>query len=424
MGNKIIKDIWGLYGFGSNPFSTSPILVKGGDIPLECFVGREDQIKQLGKILGSKGGSRSLVYGDIGVGKTSFVNIVRHHAIKSGYFTPFKEIAIRSDWTPDDFILNTLAGIFATLQVLKDKPISNETYSKLDTLIDVAFSDTNLSVEILGFGGGYSKNRKSPSRITSLALTDFFTQVCQEIVEKTNHDLIIHYNNVELLSEKDIHKLFENLRDFFQIQGVNFVFVGNLTVKGYFQSITRFSSIMSDTPIHIETFTLEEINEILLKRFESMKIEDLEYVIPYTKGCLKILFDLWGGNIRNILNSLSTAVCEVTEEKPIIVDENLLAKTLKSVLEKRYYPQLTPRAKDVLNEIAKRDEITNKGLSDILDLPRSNISQYLRDLEQAGCIYLRRKTGKDKFWSADSAIKWQLLKEEKSVQKSIYTFIH
>ena len=56
MVNDIIKDIWGLYGFGSNPFSTSPILVKGGDIPLECFVGREEQIKQLGKILGSRGG--------------------------------------------------------------------------------------------------------------------------------------------------------------------------------------------------------------------------------------------------------------------------------------------------------------------------------------------------------------------------------
>lgn len=77
---------------------------------------------------------------------------------------------------------------------------TSETYSKLETLIDVGFSDTNSSLE-------------------------FFTQVCQEIVKKTNHDLIIHYNNVELLSEKEIKELFENLRDFFQIQGVNFVFV-------------------------------------------------------------------------------------------------------------------------------------------------------------------------------------------------------
>jgi len=56
---EIIRDIWELYGVRSNPFSTAPILVKGGIIPLECFIGRQEQTKQLGKILGSKGGSRS-----------------------------------------------------------------------------------------------------------------------------------------------------------------------------------------------------------------------------------------------------------------------------------------------------------------------------------------------------------------------------
>ena len=44
---EIIRDIWELYGVRSNPFSSAPILVKGGIIPLECFVGRNEQIKQL-----------------------------------------------------------------------------------------------------------------------------------------------------------------------------------------------------------------------------------------------------------------------------------------------------------------------------------------------------------------------------------------
>jgi len=422
MSTEIIRDIWELYGLRSNPFSTSPILVKGGNLPLECFIGRQEQIKQLGKILGSRGGSRSLVFGDVGVGKTSFVNVVRHYAIDKGYFSPFKEIATQSDWTSDEFILNTLAGIYATLQVLKNRPISRDTYSRLEALLDVGFSDTNLNLEILGFGGGIAKDRKMATSITSFALTNFFAHVCQEIIEETNHEIIIHYNNLELLSEKNIKNLFENLRDFFQTDGIHFVFVGNLTIKGYFHSIPRFSSIMTDTPTNIETFTLDEIKEIIRKRFETMKIEGLEYVVPFTEDCLKILFDLWGGNIRHILNSLSTAVYELTEEKPVIIDENVLARTLKSVLDKRYYSRITPRAKDVLMEIVKRKEITNKALSDKLEIPRSNISGYLKDLEQAGCIHLRRKTGKDKFWSADPSIKWALLKEKKDVQKSLQAF--
>ena len=171
---------------------------------------------------------------------------------------------------------------------------------------------------------------------------------------------------------------------------------------------------MTDTPIIIEVLTLEEIDELIKKRFEAMRIEDLEYVIPFTEDCLKILFELWGGNIRHILNSLSTAIQELTEEKTIMLDENTLAKTLKSVLDKRYSSKkITPRAKDVLMGIVEREEITNKGLSDLLNLPRSNISQYLKELEETGYVYLRRKTGKDKFWSADPTLKWNLLKEKK-----------
>ena len=60
MENDCLKDIWELYGVKENPFSTSPILVIGGAIPIESFVGRGEHMKRLSKILGSKGGSRTL----------------------------------------------------------------------------------------------------------------------------------------------------------------------------------------------------------------------------------------------------------------------------------------------------------------------------------------------------------------------------
>ena len=104
-----IPNIWELYGVKENPFATSPLLVKGGIIPLDSFVGRADEIKRLTKIIGSRGGSRTLVYGDVGVGKTTFVNVIRSHAYEKGFFTPFKEIAVQEDWSPMEFILNTLS---------------------------------------------------------------------------------------------------------------------------------------------------------------------------------------------------------------------------------------------------------------------------------------------------------------------------
>ncbi len=236
-------------------------------------------------------------------------------------------------------------------------------------------------------------------------------------------EIIIHYNNLELLPETKLRKMFENLRDFFQTPGVHFVFVGNLSVNSSFQSMPRISSILTDTPILIETLKINEIEEIIKKRFESLRLsEDLNYYMPFTHESLLSLFELWGGNIRNILNSLSTAVLEVTQERPLVLDKNALAITLKNVLEKRYLSRLQNRTKEVLLEMVKHDEITNKGLSDKLKIARPNISSYLKDLQTEGLVILKRKNGKDKYWAVEPKVKWILLEEDKD-QNSLYPFL-
>jgi hypothetical protein len=59
---------------------------------------------------------------------------------------------------------------------------------------------------------------------------------------------------------------------------------------------------------------------------------------------------------------------------------------------------------------AKKGEITNRGISEISKLDRSNVSSYIhQELEKHSCVYLKRKTGKDKFWSVRPEIKWMLL---------------
>lgn len=419
----VVTNIWELYGVKENPFSTSPILVTGGNIPLDSFVGRTENVERLGKIFGSKGGSRTLVYGDVGVGKTTFVNVVRSFAMKKGFFTSFKEIAVQDEWDPMAFVLNTLSSIYSTLKLLKNCPVSKESLKKLETLLEIGVSDYNIGVSIAGIGGEVGHDRKTTSSLTTITVQSFFQSIISEIVKKTGNDVIIHYNNLELLPEQKFERLFNNLRDFFQTPNVHFVFVGDLTVHSNFQTIPRISSILTDTPLQIETFTLDEIKRILFKRFKALRIsDDLNYVIPYTDNALVSLFELWGGNIRNILNSLSTAILELTNEMPVTLDENLLAVTLRSVVEKRYLPNLTPRAKGVLLEMVKHTEITNKSLSEKMKIASSNVSKYIKDLQTAGCVYLRRKNSRDKFWSAEAKIKWMLLKHRDRSQKTLTSF--
>ncbi|HLD42944.1 MAG TPA: winged helix-turn-helix transcriptional regulator [Candidatus Nanoarchaeia archaeon] len=411
--NNDIQDIWELYGVKENPFSISPIMVMGGAIPIDSFVGRGEFIKRLSRIIGSKGGSRVFVYGDIGIGKTSFVNVVRSSAVQKGFFTHFKEITTQDKWTPDEFVLNTLSAIYSTLKLLKEKPVSKDTYDRLESLFEIGKTSISAGISVAGFGGNYASQKKSPDVLPSVSLQSFFAELIEEINNNTKKEVIIHYNNLELMSEKKIRSLFGTLRDYFQTKGVHFIFIGNLTAFSILQSVPRFSSILSDTPFHIETLIYNEVIEVIRKRFEGLRIsEKLNLIYPYNEHCLKILYELMDGNIRDILNSLSTAVFHATTESPVKLDKNKLARVLNEVLEKRYLNRLTPREREVLGEIIKHKEITNKALSDKLKIPRSNISNYIKDLENSGCVFLRRKNGKDKFWKADPKIKWLLLKED------------
>lgn len=418
--NNHLEDVWELYGVRENPFSTSPILVMGGSIPIESFVGRGDQVRKLSRIIASRGGSRTFVYGDIGIGKTSFVNVVRNSAFDKGYFTHFKEITTQDKWSADELILNTLSAIYSTLKLMKQKPISDATYKKLESLFEIGRKSFAGGVSIAGFGGNFESNQ-STEIISSVSLQSFFSEVVEEINDITKKEMIIHYNNLELVSEKKIRHLFDTLRDFFQTRGVHFIFIGNLTAYSILQSVPRFSSILSDLPLQMGTLTYAEVKEIIKKRFESLRInKNLNLINPYTDDCLQTLYELMNGNIRDILNSLSTAVFHATAETPILLDKNRIANVLKRVLEVEFFAKITPKEKQVLLEIVKHDEITNKSLSDRLKIPRSNISSYIKSLENNGCVFLRRKNGKDKFWKADPKIRWSLLKE--TPQKSLAAF--
>lgn len=418
------ESLWELYGLKTNPFATSPLLVKGGLLPIDCFHGRADELTRLNKIFASAGGSRILVYGDVGVGKTSFVNYARYGATKKGHFTPFKEIGVQGDWDANSFIMNTLYAIYSTMKLQRKQVLDSATLGRLEGLVDITNTRSVMTgMNVAGFGINFDRTHPSSKSSTMMAIMDFFQDVIQEIVEKTGRDIIIHYNNLERIPETATRKLFEDLRDFFQTDNVHFVFVGNLTVNNIFQSMPRVSSIMSDTPIVLNEFLLDDIEEIIRKRIYALKIPNLNPVPPYNKEAIETLYGLYGGNIRNILNSMSTAIIEIADERPVILNKNLLANTLRFVVEKRYLSKQPPRAKDVLQEMVKHDEITNRHLSAKLNIARSNVSTYVRELEKAGCIFLRRKDGKDKYWSVEAKIKWMLLQPDDNLQKAINDFM-
>src|SRR3989344_5268458 len=84
--------VWAKYGLRESPYSTSPIRILS-ILPIEkVFCGRTEDVKKLKRIITSKNSTRTLIIGDFGVGKTTFVNYVRwlfaiRPSIESKYLT-------------------------------------------------------------------------------------------------------------------------------------------------------------------------------------------------------------------------------------------------------------------------------------------------------------------------------------------------
>lgn len=412
-----IAPIWQLYGFRANPFVTSPLLVSGGVLPLTSFTGRTAELRLLLKLFSSEGGGRTFVFGDVGVGKTTLVNYARAIMYKKGTFTPFDEIGIESDLDSNSFILETLASIYDTMIRLPKRPLTDTTLRKLQNLVDINNTRTNgVGFSILSVGANISSETTTPPQVIRQSLKTFFKELILEISGHTNNrDVIIHYNNLENLKEKYIKGLFEDLRDFFQTPNVQFVFVGNSVVWNLLQGMKRVSSIVATTPIIVRTMSYQEVEELLNKRFKGMRVQGgTGYIIPYDGEVLKTLYGLYNGNIRYILNSLSTATIRITNNRPVVLTNVELATILNKTVNEEVLSAkvIAPRAKEVLFRILENDEMTNKGLSNALKISRPNVSKYVNELVDAGCVELKRQNGKDKYWTVLPHIKWLKLKAE------------
>lgn len=405
------ESVWELYGLRGNPFFTSSLLVKGGVLPIDSFYGREDELNQLIRIFALSGGSRTFVNGDIGVGKTSFVNFARSKMTERGFFSPYKEILVRKNWDANDFILNTLNAIYSTLRLSRHLGLDEKTFQKLEQTTKLAEIESGPETNTIPEKPLFKRIKKKKAEV-NYHFVELLKEVAKEISSKTGKDLIIHYDNLDELNENYLTGLFEEGKEVFRIPNVDFVFVGNLTIEAMFKKIPKASSALSDTSITLPDFSEEEIEKILRKRIEALRIrEDINCVIPYKSEVIKLLMQAYGGNIEHILDSLSNAITELGCEKAVILDAQNIQHTLRRFIEKRYLNNIQPRAIDVLLQALKHDESTNKQLATSLDMARSNTSKYIKELQENGCIYLRRKDGKDKYWSVNPKIKWLSLKQ-------------
>ncbi|MBI2147192.1 AAA family ATPase [Candidatus Woesearchaeota archaeon] len=411
------EDIWELYGLNNDPFFTEPLSLFGGVDIRVGFVGREEEVRRLQVLISGSGGGRILVTGNVGVGKTTFVNFVRASAPPKQFFTPLKEIQTQPEWTGTDFILNTLAAIHNTIKLRSDldsEQISQDVWKKLELLVDIVErKDRNFSLDVLAVGVGYGTNTTinvpTPT-INSLHL--FFEQLVAEIQKMGFRQVILSYNNLEIIEQKDLTKLFNSIRDFIQTKNTKFILIGGGTVSETINSIPRVQSIMSESPISLQNLSLSQVKELLDKRMRYLSISGLVPKKPYKDDAISALYSLYDGNLRFILNAMSTSIKEIVRDIPLVVTADDIKQILPEVAKSRWINKLTPQEQEVLMYILHNGEVNNKKIATDLKKLKQNISPITKKLKDLSAIR-SRVDGTEKFFTVESDIKWFLLENER-----------
>ena len=104
--------LWQPFGLRSSPFFQDELKPSAtAERPISLFVGRRREVERLTRRLVSDSASRTIIEGDAGIGKTSFVNRLKSEVFAHGIASHEHPIRITSDMTWPVFVREALRTV-------------------------------------------------------------------------------------------------------------------------------------------------------------------------------------------------------------------------------------------------------------------------------------------------------------------------
>jgi len=392
---------WEEYGLEKNPFEAIPV-EKNGVVPLETFEGRTKERQVLKQIIETKCRSLNLVFGDPGVGKTSFGNYVRQKMLKDNYFTTLKEVDCQPNQSTSEFIVDILYHIYSTIERTEQTNLE-----KVKKIIQPIYDSCI--------------NNNGAAKFSYAYLEDILRKVGGEIKKSGLNGIIIHANNLEnFVQEGDVKfkKFLSAARDLFLMDGYHYIFIGNKEATDCFYSDSKVKTVVSSAT-KIDELTLSEVKAIVRKRYKAYQIETLKQTDPVSDDTITMLHEAHEGNIREVLSALDIAVqnAERGVKQDITITPDIARKTLRNYVEKEITP-FSPKTLEVLQYIIKK-KATNSEISEALNIIPQNTSSYLKELKNKDFIALEKKEKTKKIYIAKFKAIWLKFSIDGGVQQSL-----
>ncbi|MBS0357752.1 MAG: hypothetical protein JSS53_00560 [Proteobacteria bacterium] len=335
---------WQTLGFKDDPLKTTPITSE----TLALYTGHSQEVKTCQNVLTSSN-VRIVIEGARGVGTTSFGNYLRFTTKNNKhYFTTKNEIKIDQGWRLETLLAVIISHLVRELELFaNNSAITKDPRFHNAKAISSRIAETYRSFGIEAFGAGINYGKTAgvvtqPIIIPSATLSHLIEDLVALIRENGyKHGVLLQLNNLDVgvvHTEQEMKYLFNALRDYTQIDGTNWLFVGDIGLRKFIaQQVDRMDDIIS-YEVKINPLNKEEFTEMLTKRFEyyrnspkteiPIEMEVFTYLYQITSGRLRYIFGL----VSRLMNSLH--VGDLTNKITIDLAKPMLIKLARDRVER------------------------------------------------------------------------------------------
>lgn len=243
---------WQTFGFIQNPLNTSPV----GKSTLKLFTGHENELRICNNVLAGCN-ARIVIEGTRGVGTTSFGNYLRFNAeAKQLHLTPIDEIKVDASWRCETLLAAIISSVVREIELLEDNDnLINDARFTAAKSLSSRISETyrSFGLDAFGFGANYGEQAGAVTQpiIVPATMLGYHLEDLVALIRSAGYrnGFLFQLNNLdvgEIHKQDDLKYLFNAIRDYTQIDGTNWLFVGDLGLRRFIsQHISRLDEIIS-----------------------------------------------------------------------------------------------------------------------------------------------------------------------------------
>jgi Cdc6-like AAA superfamily ATPase len=419
---QLSQNLWDRWGFSGDPFDTNPLPINygAGLSVITAYIARGgilDPGSVMRNFMKNPGGGRIVVEGEPGVGKTTFVNYHRYEwefQAKPPLLSPVSHISVQKNWEEEDFLLHLLSSLSARVRLeMKEAEAAKDPLLKEVSAITGVQQEEDgefgLSLSFAGTGGSINKPRKlavKVGKLTSIDLRQYLTRLVTKVREQLGYGgVIFHLDNLELLKQKNETKLrdfFEDIRDAIQEPHVYFVFVG---YKGMYQEVIvpapRVRSIFFDKPLNIEPLSVEQVREIIARRYELLAGPRKRWIKPVEDAVIDYYYETFEGKIRYVMNAVTSLVSHLPDSYADTLTMDRAGELLRAIQMSEISARLSKIEIEVFLEAVRLRRFTPTALGKATGKSKQSIQKYLKKLLECRYVYHGDKVGRSQYYDVE-----------------------